>query len=858
MAKQNETASITFEADISQFTKSISQMNKDIKLINSQFDVSASEMDDWASSSDGLKLKIDSLVSVLEKENQKLSDITNRRNEYQSTLNSNKKKLDELETAYQQIVASEGESSENAKKLIKQKRELEKAIARNEKSLHNEELALNKQKIVVNNTSKSIKNYETQLEELNTTLEDTEEKTDDTTESSGKFRNAMKSIGKGLAAGIVAIGAAAATAAKSFLDLAESTREYRIEMGKLETNSNNVNANFEETKKAYQELVAVTRDEGAATEAISNLLTAGFKGNELDEITNYLQGAAIQWKDTLKAEGLSDSLQEWIGSEGASLSGQFAELLERLGYNLDKVKSETAGFTAEQQRAYAIDILRKNGLGEIADAYKEENKVLYEASIAQQILNDKTAVLGEAADKITTILKTGLASILTKITPFVLELSSAFETLLKGNIDEGFEKIGNTFEGVFGKVTELVPKVVTTVSEILPNALSNIITWLSQAIQKILGSAPQIAEAASTLVSALVESVGNGLTTLVKEIPNLLDSLLPALTEIIPTILELTNQLTDTLLNDILPGLIDSIVEVLPELVTSLTNFIQENIPVLLEQFGNLLGTLVEAIPNLIDKLVDALPTIIGSIVDFIMENLPTLLDAGQNLFNQIIAAIPVMLVNLIAKLPTIISAIIETLLANGPKIFALGFDLFMNFVSAIPKMIIELVKKLPDIIDAIKKGFKNAPTVLKEAGKDVIRGLADGIDEMKAWLQKKLESAADWLPKWVKDKLGIASPSKVFAEIGKFSADGLGIGFTNEMKKVKKSITNAVEMDDVTLGSKANINAIDNNNNSINNTPNKNITLNYTVNSPTALSQRQISKNAEKMISRLRVVGGI
>ena len=44
-----------------------------------------------------------------------------------------------------------------------------------------------------------------------------------------------------------------------------------------------------------------------------------------------------------------------------------------------------------------------------------------------------------------------------------------------------------------------------------------------------------------------------------------------------------------------------------------------------------------------------------------------------------------------------------------------------------------------------------------------------------------------------VKSDLGIRSPSKVFADIGKNMAEGLGLGFDGQMDKVARTMQNAI-----------------------------------------------------------------
>jgi phage-related protein len=844
MAKE-KTSSIAFEADVSQFTQSINKMRDDIKLINSSFEASASEMDDWGNSSKGIELKISSLNKVLEDEKQKLSDMESRRKEYISTLDKNKKKLAELEAKYKSVVDAEGESSENAKKLAKQKATLTVAIAKNERAITDESVAINKQKTTINNTNKTLKSYEDALENVGKEAKDSGTKVKGFGDSSSKLKGALSGIGKGVAAGIAAIGAAAVAATASFLALAESTREYRREMGLLKTVSDTANANFEETKKTYQDLVALTNDEGAATEAINNLLTAGFKGDELDQVTQYIQGAAIQWKDTLKAEGLSDSIQEWIGSGGESLTGQMAEMLERLGYNLETVKAETAGMTEEQRRAYLMNIMASEGLGEISAKYKEQNKELYEASLAQQNLTDKMAELGKIAEPITTILKNGLAAVLEYITPWVNRLGNAFELLLsKGNAMTGLQRLGDIFLDIKEKASEMLVGLIDGLAEFIPQFLPKVAEFLGQVVQQFVEFIPTLTDAAIQLFMAIAEALPPTIIALLDQLPQILDAIVNSLNEMIPELLDNTIQFLGTIL-DALPIVIEKLVEILPQLIQTISEFIQENLPVILDAFITLLHTIIDALPIIIEALIEALPTIIDTIIQFVTDNLPIILDGGLKLFMEIVNAIPLMIEALIEQLPTIIDTIVEALTDNFPLIMETAFEMFMQIVKSIPDMIINLGTSLEDIRTTIVETLEDID--LFKVGQDIIQGLIDGIEDIGGNIWGTVTDIGDNIVSGFKNFFGIHSPSKLMKDkIGSFLGEGLalgiGEGFDKDIDKIKKGIVDNLDFDDEYIDDEEGYGK-----NKKTRGATKNVTLNYTVNSPTPLSRRELYNQAKK-----------
>jgi tape measure domain-containing protein len=85
--------------------------------------------------------------------------------------------------------------------------------------------------------------------------------------------------------------------------------------------------------------------------------------------------------------------------------------------------------------------------------------------------------------------------------------------------------------------------------------------------------------------------------------------------------------------------------------------------------------------------------------------------------------------------------------------------------------------------LQSIVEGFKNA-------SEQSINGLASGLKEGNSEIANAAKKVGEAGVRAIKDSLGIASPSRVFKQIGEFSVDGLELGFLNGLKDFKsKSI---------------------------------------------------------------------
>lgn len=180
-----------------------------------------------------------------------------------------------------------------------------------------------------------------------------------------------KSVSSAMApvtAGITAIGAAA-------LATVPATEDFRAKMSMLEANAQRIGVSMDVVEQAFRKFNAVSGDTDASIEAISNLLNAGLDNNSLLKAVEDISGAVISFPDTLKIESLSDSLQETLATGEAT--GQYAELLERLGVNLDTVNTNMQqATTLEGKQTIALQELAKNGLGDLYRGWEQNNQGL--------------------------------------------------------------------------------------------------------------------------------------------------------------------------------------------------------------------------------------------------------------------------------------------------------------------------------------------------------------------------------------------------------------------------------------------------------------------------------------------------
>lgn len=145
------------------------------------------------------------------------------------------------------------------------------------------------------------------------------------------------------------------------------------------------------------------------------------------------------------------------------------------------------------------------------------------------------------------------------------------------------------------------------------------------------------------------------------------------------------------------------------------------------------------------------------------------------------------------------VSDIVENIGEMLPKTLEVGKQVLPLLGSALIEATPMLISTLWDIggetVEAMGDALKENWPEIKEAGLDLLRGLWSGIQDGSAWLWDKLSGWASGIVSDIKGFFGIQSPSKVFAGIGGYLAEGLGVGFEKEMDAVSRQMRDAVPM---------------------------------------------------------------
>lgn len=115
-------------------------------------------------------------------------------------------------------------------------------------------------------------------------------------------------------------------------------------------------------------------------------------------------------------------------------------------------------------------------------------------------------------------------------------------------------------------------------------------------------------------------------------------------------------------------------------------------------------------------------------------------------------------------------------------------------------------VEGMQNVLNGITGVFANIGSTFADIGSNIVSGIWNGISSGWDWLKRKVSNLANSLLDAAKDALGIESPSKVFRdEVGKYVAQGIGVGFADEMNDVNKMIEDSIPKE-FDVGAKVNV----------------------------------------------------
>ena len=578
------------------------------------------------------------------------------------------------------------------------------------------------------------------------------------------------------------------SAGKEFNDAEKEADQFGTEIKKAAEKADDAGTRFEKLGGVLKGIGAAM---GAATVAIGAAAVGAAKS-----LTDMTVGAAAYADEILTT---------------ATVTGMSTESLQSYKYAAELVDVSLDTLTGSMAKQLRSMSSARDGSKDVAEAYK---KLGVSVSDSNGNLRDSEAVYWETIDAL------GKVSNETERDALAMKLFGKSAQELNPLIAQGSEGIS--------KLTEEAKRMGAVMSEDSLNALGAFddsvqrLTAGSAAAKNMLGTVllPQLQVLADdgvaligdftkglseaggdwNKISEVIGDTVGGLTNMVMEnLPKLIQvgldivsSIGGAIVENLPIIIDSAVTIVMTLLQGLIAAL-PQITEGALQLILALVNGLIANLPALVEAALTMIVTLASGIGDALPQLIPAIIEAVLLIVETLISNMDKILEAAFKIIEGLATGLINSLPKLIEALPRIITSIVSFITNNLPQIINLGIQLTIQLAAGLIQAIPQLVKSLPQIVTAILSGLGSAATSVGEIGINIVKGLWEGIKGMGAWLRAKVNDFFSGIVEGVKDKLGIQSPSKVFAGIGGYMGEGLGIGFVNAMNTVESDMKKAI-----------------------------------------------------------------
>lgn len=199
----------------------------------------------------------------------------------------------------------------------------------------------------------------------------------------------------------IAAGAAAA---------AESTREYREDLGKLDTAFQTAGFTIETARAAYESFYVLLGEEDRSVEAVNHLAELCNTEEELAQWSDICAGVTAKFGDSLPIEGLTEAANET--AKVGTVTGTLADALNWAGKSEDEFNAELEKCADEQERSQLITSTLTGLYKDAAAQYRDTNAEIIKSRQATSDMNAEMANLGATVDPIVTDLKSKMADML--------------------------------------------------------------------------------------------------------------------------------------------------------------------------------------------------------------------------------------------------------------------------------------------------------------------------------------------------------------------------------------------------------------------------------------------------------------
>lgn len=517
-------------------------------------------------------------------------------------------------------------------------------------------------------------------DEANKSISETEKKSKSVASTLGNGIKTAAKWGTAMVGGAVAgVGALSS--------VAESTREYRTEMGKLDTAFTTNKFSAADAKQTYSDLYAVVGDSGQATEAANHLSLLCNSTKDLQSWTEICTGVYGQFGDSLPIEGLTEAANET--AKVGQVTGPLADALNWMGVSEDAFNEKLAKCSSEQERQQLITSTLTSLYSDASAQYKETNGDVMESNRAHQQLSDTMAQIGAVAEPVLNSLISLGGKLLEQLSPLI-------------------ESVANNLAPVLINICEEVAPIIVSMLEQIMPLIEELLPFIAQLMEQL---APIIIQLAETLLPILVQVIEQLLPPFM-EILNALMPLLDTIFQLVQPFIDLILQLIEpfaALISTAIAPLITKLATLLNDLLQPLIPVFNEVASVLSETFQPIfeeLAPVFDLVAQALDPIFELLSMLLDAIIPCIIPIVKELADVFKNVLGSTLSGVSEIIKNVTGFFQGLIDFIQGVFSGNWEQAWNGIVKMFKNIFNSIPAAVEFIINGVIKMINGLLDGI--------------------------------------------------------------------------------------------------------------------------------------------------------
>lgn len=777
----------------SEYRQALSRISQNLREVGSQMKVVSSQYAKSDTSQAALTARTEALNNKMAAQKEKLSVLNAQYRAMSAQYTANNTKHKELVASYDaekqklaQIEATLGKTSPEYQAQAKVVANLARDVDKSSAAVNANEIAMSKMRTQMNNAQADINKTDSEIKSLSPDMDKAGKSASELGEEAAKSGRQAQEASGGYTVFKNVLANLASSAIGAAVNGLKNLGAAVLNVGKQAIEA------YSQNEQLVGGVQTLFKDSAGIVQDYANnaYKAAGMSANEyMDTVTSFTASLIQSLGGDTKAaaelgntavQDMSDNANK-MGTDIGSIQQTYQSLARGNYAMLDNLKLGYGGTKAEMERLMA-DAEKLTGehytIGDFGDTVK-----------AIHAVQTQMGITGTTAKEASTTIEGSMNA-----------MKASWQNLLAGMSDSGANMDGlinnlvdsvNTFAGnIMPRIAPLINGMVTAAVQLLPQAV-NMLT--SQLLPLITAQVPNIVSGLSQVVQAIVAALPQIMSALAAALPQIVEALLTLL----PQLIDAGMQMLASLIQGI-TGALPTLIAMLPTIVQQVTSVVLANLPLIIQAGVQMLIALTNGLVEALPQLIQMLPGIVMQVTDVLLNNLPLLVTAGIQILIALIQGITRAIPQLVAMLPQIVTQIVRTLSAHLPEILSTGLQMMVKLAAGIVRGIGNAVSGARDVVSAIVGALRKAPGMVLDVGAKIVRGVWEGISNSIGWLRDKVSGWVHGIMQDIKGFFGIHSPSRLMRdEVGKYLAEGIGVGFEDEMGNVSKQMIDAMPSSD-------------------------------------------------------------